>query len=274
MNNIYLPHIATIKKVEPQTPDTALISIVMDDLDIANQFNYLPGQFALLSVFGVGECPISFTSSPTYIGAPLQFCIRGIGKVTKAIVSLYEGEKIGIRGPFGNGFPIEQIEGKNLLFVAGGIGLIPLRSLINYVLDNRNDYNEIEIIYGAKSPADLCFKEELKNWNKDANVYLTVDKGDKNWKEYVGFVPQILENINPTHKDKVAFICGPPIMIKIVIDTLRKMEYPDNHIITTLEMKMKCGVGKCGRCNIENKYICIDGPVFTVEELKRLLWTG
>ncbi|MBI4721758.1 MAG: hypothetical protein HY769_01950 [Candidatus Stahlbacteria bacterium] len=145
--------------------------------------------------------------------------------------------------------------------------------LINLItLNNRTDYGKIELLYGAKSPADLCFKEELKNWNKYANVYLTVDKGDKHWQEYVGFVPQVLETINPSNEDKVAFVCGPPIMIKIVLDRLRKMGFPDKHIITTLEMKMKCGVGKCGRCNIENRYICIDGPVFTVEELNKLRW--
>lgn len=269
--NIYLPHLATVKKIEPQTPDTVLISIVLDNSEVGKQFNYLPGQFAELSVFGVGECPISFTSTPTREGS-IEFCVRGVGETTRTLASLYEGDKIGIRGPFGNSFPLEQIKGKNILVVAGGIGLAPLRSLINYILDKRDEYGKMEILYGARRPIDLCFKEELNLWNtyKDVSIYLTVDNGDEKWKSHVGFVPQFLEELNLLPKNKVAFTCGPPIMIKLVIDILQKKGYQDNQIITTLEMKMKCGVGKCGRCNIGDKYVCQDGPVFTLEELRKI----
>jgi sulfhydrogenase subunit gamma (sulfur reductase) len=179
---------------------------------------------------------------------------------------------LGVRGPLGNSWPTEEIEGKDLLFIGGGIGLPPLRSLIRYVLDSRDRYGAVQIVYGARSPQDLVYKGELKEWDErpDVDVHVTVDRGDETWDGPVGFVPSFLKEIDPTPENKVAFTCGPPIMIKLVVDALEEMGYADANIITTLEMKMKCGVGKCGRCNIGDKYICRDGPVFTFEQLRNI----
>lgn len=270
-SNIYLPHLATITEIEPQTPDTTMLRVALEDSTLAQSFTYRPGQFAQLSIFGTGECPISIASTPTRKG-PLEFCVRAVGQVTNALHELDVGSKIGIRGPYGNSFPLAEIEGQNLLFIGGGIGLAPLRSLINYVLDNRGHYGEVELVYGARSPRDLVFKDELNSWDEQEGVtaYLTVDQGDERWRGPVGFVPPFLREIAPSHKDKVAFTCGPPIMIKLVMEALEEMEFPPDRIVTTLERKMKCGVGKCGRCNIGSKYICRDGPVFTLEQLKVL----
>ncbi len=268
-SNIYLPHLATITEIEPQTPDTTMLRVVLDDSTLAQSFTYRPGQFAELSIFGVGECPISIASTPTRRGF-LEFCVRAVGQVTNALHELDVGSKIGVRGPYGNSFPLP--EGRNLLFIGGGIGLAPLRSLINYALDNRGHYREVELVYGARSPQDLVFKDELKLWGEQENVtvHLTVDRGDETWKGPVGFVPPFLREIGPSPQDKVAFTCGPPIMIKLVMEALEEMGFTPDRIVTTLEMKMKCGVGKCGRCNIGSNYICRDGPVFSLEQLKAL----
>ncbi len=270
-SNIYLPHLATIIEIEAQTPDTTMLRVTLDDPTLAQSFTYRPGQFAELSIFGVGECPISIASTPTRKGF-LEFCVRAVGQVTNALHELDVGSKIGVRGPYGNPFPLSELEGRNLLFIGGGIGLAPLRSLINYVLDNRDHYGEVELIYGARSPQDLAFKDELKLWDEQegVTVYLTVDRGDERWRGPVGFVPSFLREIAPSPQEKVAFTCGPPIMIKLVMEALEEMGFPPDHMVTTLEMKMKCGVGKCGRCNIGSRYICRDGPVFTLEQLKAL----
>ncbi|MGB5933726.1 MAG: FAD/NAD(P)-binding protein [Anaerolineae bacterium] len=269
--NIYLPHLATITEIEAQTPDTTMLRVTLDDPTLALSFTYRPGQFAELSIFGVGECPISIASTPTRKGF-LEFCVRAVGQVTNALHELDVGSKIGVRGPHGNPFPLPELEGRNLLFIGGGIGLAPLRSLINYVLDNRDHYGEVELIYGARSPQDLAFKDELKLWGEQecVTIYLTVDRGDERWRGPVGFVPSFLREIAPSPQEKVAFTCGPPIMIKLVMEALEEMGFPPDHMVTTLEMKMKCGVGKCGRCNIGSRYICRDGPVFTLEQLKAL----
>ena len=248
-----------------------MLRVTLDDPTLAQSFTYRPGQFAELSIFGVGECPISIASTPTRKGF-LEFCVRAVGQVTNALHELDVGSKIGVRGPYGNPFPLSELEGRNLLFIGGGIGLAPLRSLINYVLDNRDHYGEVELIYGARSPQDLAFKDELKLWGEQegVTVYLTVDRGDERWRGPVGFVPSFLREIAPSPQEKVAFTCGPPIMIKLVMEALEEMGFPPDHMVTTLEMKMKCGVGKCGRCNIGSRYICRDGPVFTLEQLKAL----
>lgn len=269
--NIYLPAMATITEVRPETPDISTFVVTFDDPQSKDSFTYLPGQFAELSVFGVGECPIGIASSPTRQGL-LEFCVRAVGTTTNAIHNLDVGGKLGIRGPLGNSWPVGEIEGKNLLFIGGGIGLPPLRSLICYVLDNRERYGAVEIIYGARSPQDLVYKAELEQWDErqDVEMYVTVDAGDETWDGPVGFVPPFLREIGPSPENKVAFTCGPPIMIKLVVEALEDMGYADADIVTTLEMKMKCGVGKCGRCNIGDQYVCRDGPVFTFEQLRRI----
>jgi NAD(P)H-flavin reductase len=270
-DNIYLPALATITEVRQETPDINTFVVTFDDLRLKESFTYLPGQFAEVSVFGVGECPIGIASSPTWKGF-LELCVRSVGTVTNAIHDLDVGEKLGVRGPLGNSWPTKEIEGKDLLFIGGGIGLPPLRSLIQYVLDNRERYGAVEIIYGARSPQDLVYKRELQQWDErpDVALYVTVDVGDETWDGPVGFVPPFLREINPSPENKVTFTCGPPIMIKLVVEALEEMGYAGADIITTLEMKMKCGVGKCGRCNIGDLYICRDGPVFTFEQLRRI----
>lgn len=270
-DNIYFPSLVTIGEVRPETPDISTFVVAFDDPQLRESFTYRPGQFAELSVFGVGECPIGIASSPTWKGC-LEFCVRAVGTVTNAIHDLDVGDKMGLRGPLGNSWPTKEVEGKNLLFIGGGIGLPPLRSLIHYVLDNRERYGAVEIIYGARSPQDLVYKQELNQWDErpDVDVHVTVDVGDETWEGPVGFVPPFLSEINPSPQNKVTFTCGPPIMIKLVVEALEEMGYADADIVTTLEMKMKCGVGKCGRCNIGDMYICRDGPVFTFDQLRRI----
>ena len=271
--NVYVPHIATIQGVRPETEDTTTLQVVFDDAALSKSFTYRSGQFAELSVFGVGECPISFSSTPTRKG-PLEFCVRGVGEVTKALNSLDIGDKIGVRGPYGNGFPVGEMVGKDLLFIGGGIGLAPLRSLIKNVLDNRKRYGKVEIVYGARSSTGLCFKKELELWN-DADgvrVHLTIDRAEEGWKGHVGFVPDFLKELNPSPGNRIAVTCGPPVMIELVLDNLGKMGYADEEVLTTLEMKMRCGVGTCGRCNIGDKHVCQDGPVFSLAQLRQLPW--
>jgi len=204
----------------------------------------------------------------------IECSIKRVGKVTAAFHELNVGDTVGFRGPYGNGFPIEDLRGKNLLFVGGGIGLAPLRSLIQNCLDTRENFSDITILYGARSTGDLVSKDELAEWKGMSGVatVLTVDPGgeDDDWKGKVGFVPTILEEMKPSPDNSVLVTCGPPIMIKFVLASAAKLGFTPEQIVTTLEMKMKCGLGKCGRCNIGPKYICKDGPVFTYAELNDL----
>lgn len=268
---LLVPELASLKAVRQLTDDTVLLEVLFDEPGRQAAFSYLPGQFAELSVLGLGECPISLTSTPTR-GGHLEFAIREVGMVTRALHNLEPGEKLGLRGPFGNGFPVDAMKRRDIYFIAGGIGLAPLRSLINFVLDRRTDYGAIDIVYGARTPGLMCFADEYDSWRKaaDARVHLTVDAEAPGWKERVGFVPQVVKELALPPAGRVAVVCGPPVMIKFVLANLVEMAYPDEDIITTLELKMKCGVGKCGRCNLGPKYVCRDGPVFRLCELKEL----
>jgi NAD(P)H-flavin reductase len=266
-DNPYLPSLATIQGIEDLTSDVRLLRVTLPA-----GFSYLPGQCALLSILGVGESTISITSPPTQ-PEYMEFAIKRVGKVTEAIHEAEVGEQIGVRGPMGNHFPVEMMRGKNLLFVGGGIGLAPLRSMIKYAFDRRSEFGHIDVIYGARSPQDICFFKELtESWPQqpDTAVYLTVDRGDEAWSGHTGFVPAFLEEIAPSPQDCLAVTCGPPIMIKFVLQSLEKLGFSRDMIYTTLEMKMKCGLGKCGRCNIGDKYVCVDGPVFSFAELGEL----
>lgn len=265
--NPLLPVVGKIIKIVEETPDVKTFHVTTEN---GKPFTPMPGQLGMLSLLNVGEAMFSVTAQgPDH----LEFAIKKVGKLTEALHEAEVGQTVGVRGPYGNGFPIDLFKGKNVLFIGGGIGLAPVRSMINYCIEHRDDFGKLTIIYGARSPADLCFKTDLfENWPKvrDTEVHVTVDRGDENWKGHVGFVPAFLEEINPSPDNTIALTCGPPIMIKFVLQSLAKMNFAPEQIVTTLEMRMKCGIGKCGRCNIGSKFVCLDGPVFTLAELNQM----
>ena len=269
MGNPYEPRLATIEKIVEETWDTKTFRAVFNDEELRESFTYEPGQFQLVSVFGVGEATFCLTSSPTRKGF-VEFSVKKVGSVTEALHDLSEGATVGIRAPLGNHFPYQEWNGKNLLFVGGGIGMAPMRSLLNFCLDNRDDYGDIITIYGARTPGDLCYEYEFDEWGSKGKLYLTVDAGDDDWKGNVGHVPGYLKALAPKSENTIAITCGPPIMIKFALVELANLGFTDEQIYTTLEMKMKCGIGKCGRCNIGSKFVCLDGPVFSNAEIKGL----
>jgi NAD(P)H-flavin reductase len=268
--NIYQPYLMEIIKVVPETGDTKSFHIQFQEASLRESFSFVAGQFAEYSVFGEGEATFCISSSPTRM-SHLEFSVKRVGRVTHALHQLNEGDTIGFRGPYGNHFPLDKLKGKNLLFIGGGIGLAPLRSLIHNVVDTRADYREITILYGARSPQDLCFQYDLESWggNPSLEMVTTVDVGDDNWKGKVGLVPMVLEEIKPSSNETMAITCGPPIMIRYTLKSLEKLGFTPSQVWTTLEMKMKCGLGKCGRCNIGPLYVCQDGPVFSLEEIQK-----
>ncbi len=269
--NISQPYLMEIIKVVPETGDTKTFHIQFQEASLRESFSFVAGQFAEYSVFGEGEATFCISSSPTRM-SHLEFSVKRVGRVTHALHQLNEGDTIGFRGPYGNHFPLDKLKEKNLLFIGGGIGLAPLRSLIHNVVDTRADYREITILYGARSPQDLCFQYDLESWggNPSLEMVTTVDVGDDNWKGKVGLVPMVLEEIKPSSKETMAITCGPPIMIRYTLKSLEKLGFTPSQVWTTLEMKMKCGLGKCGRCNIGPLYICKDGPVFSYGKLKEM----
>lgn len=270
--NVYLPHIVVIEKIIDETPGVRTFRFNFKDEKLREEFTFESGQFAEYSVFGIGEAPFGISSSPTRHDH-LEFAVQQVGRVTNALHRLGVGAEIGFRGPYGNSFPLDLLRGKNLVFIGGGIGLAPLRSLIWNVIDNRAKYQNIDIIYGARSPADLCFKYDLDSWDKDktVNMVTTVDKGDESWTGREGFVPQVLEQVAPSAKNAVAIVCGPPIMIRFTFPVLEKLGFTPEQMLTTLEKRMKCGIGKCGRCNIGDIYVCRDGPVFSYAQIKNFV---
>lgn len=271
--NIYLPDLATIEDIKEETPDIKSFKFVFQDKDLRDSFEHKAGQFVLISSFGVGEATFCI-ASPAYRNEYIECSVKRLGKVTQALHELDVGDVVGIRGPYGNYFPIDTMKGKNLIFIGGGIGLAPLRPLIWDVLHEKSDFKDITIVYGAKSVADLIYKEELEQWKEMAGVrtVLTVDPGGEtsDWKAEIGFVPSVLDKLKPDPQNAVAITCGPPIMIKLVLESLEKMNFMPEQILTTLEMKMKCGIGMCGRCNIGPVYVCREGPVFSYQQIKAL----
>ena len=264
-----MPKIAVIEGVRADTHDVTTFKIVAPEG--GQPFEFLPGQCAMISVPPVGEAIFSITSSPTEEGY-IECSIKKCGVVTDYLHQLEEGSELGIRGPYGNNFPVEELRGKDLLFIGGGIGLAPLRSVINYVMDRREDYGRVDIVYGARTPEELVHPKDIYEvWpkTKDTEVHLTVDRESPGWDGHVGFVPAYVEELE-FQADKVALVCGPPIMIKYTLQALEGMGFERDQIYTTLELKMKCGVGKCGRCNIGDKYVCKDGPVFRFDEIGEL----
>jgi len=269
--NPFLPYIATVKEVIEETPTIKTFRVVIDDPAEREAFRFEPGQVAQLSVFGVGEATFVINSPPTRTEY-LQFSVMRVGEVTTKLHELQPGDKIGVRGPLGNWFPYEDMKGKDILFIGGGIGMAPLRTLLLFMLDNRSDYGHITLLYGARSPQDLCYKEELKEWERreDLELVLTVDREFPDWEGRVGLVPNVLKELAPSPEGKVAITCGPPIMIRFTLQALAELGFGDDQVVTTLERRMKCGVGLCGRCNIGPRYVCKDGPVFTLRQLKEL----
>jgi sulfhydrogenase subunit gamma (sulfur reductase) len=271
--NIYKPYMMRVKKIINETPDVKTLQLTFQNSEEAKEFTFRAGQFAEYSVFGEGECTFCIASPPTRPEF-IECTFRKAGKVTTALLNLEEGDSIGFRGPYGNIFPVEEWKGKNILFIAGGIALPPMRCVIWNCLDKRDDYKDITIIYGARTVNDLVYKNELIEWQDrpDVRLITTVDPGGETpeWKGEVGFVPAILEKATPSSENAVAVVCGPPVMIKYTFPVLEKLGFKDENIYTTLENRMKCGFGKCGRCNVGKVFVCKDGPVFTLKQLKEL----
>lgn len=264
----YVPKLATIVKKTPMTAMEILFEIKLDD---GTELNHKPGQFVEVSVFGVGEAPISLSSSPTRKGT-FEICVRKVGSLTTKLQSLKEGDKVGIRGPFGNGFDANFLKGKDLLFIAGGLGIVPLRSLFNYVLDNRKDYGKVTLLYGCKEPRELLFTDEMLALAKrdDVDFMPTVNWCPENetWTGNIGVITTLIPKVNFDPDKTYAIVVGPPVMYKFVLNDLKGRKMPDDHIIVSLERRMKCGVGKCGHCQINQIYVCKDGPVFNYSKIK------
>jgi sulfite reductase subunit B len=267
--SIYLPRIADLVRVETLSDKEKVFEFKFAD---GKELGQMPGQFVEVSIFGVGEAPISVTSSPTRKGS-FELAVRATGSVTNALHTMEKGAKVGIRGPFGNGFPINTLKGKDILFVAGGIGLFPLRSLITYVLDNRKDFGEVTTLFGCRSPQERLFIGQLVEWNtcKDMCFIETVDRcADDSWKGNVGVITTLFPKVNFDPAKTYAVVVGPPIMYRFVIAECLKKGLAEDHIIMSLERRMKCGVGKCGHCQINGLYCCQEGPVFTYAQVKSL----
>jgi len=266
--NLYVPMPATLKRVEKVTNSETFFEIALDN---GQPLGHKPGQFAEVSIMGVGEAPISVSSAPG--GQTFEMVVRNVGDVTSKLHSMQPGDKIGIRGPFGTGFDTEGLKGKNLLFIGGGLGIVPMRSLINHVLNNRQDYGKVQILYGCKEPCELLFGNEIATWpDKDAEHLLTVDKCSEEecWEGNIGVVGTLIPKVQFDSQSTKVILVGPPIFYKFVIADLRKIGVPDENIIVSLERRMKCGVGKCGHCQINGIYVCKEGPVFKLSDIKDL----
>jgi sulfhydrogenase subunit gamma (sulfur reductase) len=275
MENPYIPYPVKVAKIitEVDTKDIKTFRLEFVNKEDEAKFAYIPGQFGELSIFGKGESPIGIASSPTQPGY-IEFTVQRAGVVTSALHDMEPGTLMGVRGPLGNSWPIAYLEGKNVVIVGGGFAFTTLRSLLNYMIheSNRARFGNITVIYGARNPGLLIYKDEIEAWAKrsDINLNVTVDKGDAGWKGREGFVPTVCKEVAPSSENAVTVICGPPIMIRFTLPVFFDLGFSKENIITSLEMRMKCGIGKCGRCNVGSKYVCKDGPVFSLAELDKL----
>jgi NAD(P)H-flavin reductase len=272
LDNPYLPEMARIVRIHRMVPDNYLFQLRFVDDAVVQKWDHRPGQFVELSVIGTGEAPISISSSPTRKGI-LELCIRRAGRVTSALYRLPTNGFVGIRGPYGNGFPIEEMAGNDLLIIAGGLGMAPLRSLLWYALDHREKFGTVTLMYGARSPAEMLFREELLSLAdvEDMNCLLTVDRDPEGtWKHHVGLLPTLFQKAAFDPDRTYAAVVGPPIVYKFVLAELLKLNFHKDRILMSLERRMKCGVGKCGHCQINDKYVCVDGPVFSFADVQEL----
>lgn len=268
-NNYYAPTLVTIDQIKEEVSGQRAVKTFRTKFLNGNGFSFRCGQCAMLSAFGKGESMISISSSHL-VKDYLQFSIMKSGRVTTALHDMQVGDIIGLRGPFGNGFPIDEWKDKNLLFIGGGIGLAPIWSVLQTALARRADFGDLTLFYGARTSSDIVFSEEIAALKGTMTVFRSVDVEEEGWDEFVGFVPQNVTDKKPSLENTIAITCGPPVMIKYVIVALKSLGAEDEQIYTTVENKMKCGIGKCGRCNIGPQYVCKDGPVYSWAELKKL----
>lgn len=268
MINPYWPYLGRLVDIRPLGTDIKLFRVRFQDAAIAQQFTYRPGQFVFLSAFGVGEAPFGITSV-SGIDDSVDLAVNKVGTVTRALHEMNVNDVVGLRGPMGNWFPLDTLEGKNVVFLGGGIGGAPLRPVITSILHQRDRYGAMTILWAARNPKLLVFTDEYDAWRQAprTELHLTVDEGDAGWAGNVGLITDLLRKVKPSPENAAVILCGPPIMIHFAIGELHKLGFASEQIITTLEAKMKCGIGKCGRCNIGEKYVCLHGPVFTYAEI-------
>jgi sulfhydrogenase subunit gamma (sulfur reductase) len=271
-NTIYVPDIATITNIKDLTPTEKQFTIEFDEPKKKKEFSFKPGQFVELTVFGLGEAPFSIPSSPNNKGN-FELCIRKVGNVTNALHRMSAGDKVGIRGPFGKGyFPYEKMKNHNVVIIAGGIGMAPVRSIIKYILEDRDSYKDLILIYGCINPENILYKDEIKEWEKrkDIDLMTTVDNPDENWEGRVGVCTNFIPELECPAEDTYIVVCGPPVMYRFVINELGKKCFKPENIYLSLERRMECGVGKCNHCHIGDKLVCVDGPVFSLWEIMNL----
>ena len=274
MKNPYIPYEVNILDAWYEAPGDRCIKtfkVTFADEKIWDTWNHLPGQCAMVGIPGVGESMFCISSSPTEEGY-LRFSIMKAGKNTSALHELEAGDSFFIRGPLGNSFPLDEWKGKNIVTIGGGIGQAPLRPIIQWIRDNRSDYGELELVYGARTSADHCFKAEFEEIDEadDCACHLSIDVEEEEWPHFVGFVPSLLMEVAPKPDNTIAVTCGPPVMINFVLKNLEELGFTPDQVYTTLENRMKCGIGKCGRCNVGHLYVCKDGPVFSYAQLKEI----
>ena len=269
--NPYVPMPATVKEVITETANIKTFRLVLDDPKLAKDFRFEPGQVGQFSIFGVGESTFVISSPPSQKDY-LQFSVMRAGEVTSAIHKLNPGDKVGVRAPLGNYFPWPSWKGKNIFFIGGGIGMAPIRTIMLHLLERAKDYGKISLLYGARTPKDMAYQYELEDWlsRPDLDCTLCIDAPYPDWQHKVGLIPNVLKELKPAPKNTVAVLCGPPIMIKFTVQALAEMGFKPEDIVTTLERRMKCGLGICGRCNLGGSYVCVDGPVYTLAQLNKL----
>lgn len=269
--NPYRPMPATVAEVIDETANIKTLRVTLDEPGAMERFAFEPGQVGQLSVFGAGESTFVINTPPSQKDY-LQFSVMRAGEVTSAIHRLSPGDKVGVRAPLGNFFPWRDWTGKDVFFVGGGIGMAPIRTIMLHLLERKADYGAISLLYGARSPRDMAYSYELQGWldNPDLACTLCIDQPFEGWQHRVGLIPNVLLELAPKPDNCVAVLCGPPIMIKFTVQALEKLGFAPENIVTTLEKRMKCGIGICGRCNIGGRYVCVDGPVFTWKELQAL----